>query len=76
MDTRDDIDLARMMWDCLEYTYTHREYIEKLCVLIKKIGKSTNRRKLYDPEPLTNIINNNEHSIDATSSKKIGIMNL
>lgn len=48
MDTRDDLDLARMMWDCLEYTYTHREYIEKMCDLIKKIGHSKIRQELYE----------------------------
>lgn len=38
MDTKDDLDLARMMWDCVEYCYKHQEYIEKLSHLIKKIG--------------------------------------
>lgn len=49
MDSRDDRDLARMMWDCLEYTYTHREYIEKMCVLIRKIGYAWRRRDLFQP---------------------------
>lgn len=36
-----------MMWDCMEYTYRHKDYIEKICVLIKKIGKSWTRRHLF-----------------------------
>lgn len=55
MDSRDDRDLARMMWDCMEYTYMHREYIEKMCVLIRKIGESWRRRDLFQQT------NNNTH---------------
>lgn len=37
--TKDDHDIAHMMWDCVEYTHQHRPYINKLCTLLKKIGK-------------------------------------
>uniref|UniRef100_A0A915DP88 phospholipase A2 n=1 Tax=Ditylenchus dipsaci TaxID=166011 RepID=A0A915DP88_9BILA len=53
MDNRDDIDLSRMMWDCMEYTYKHHEYIEKMCVLIKKIGESRTRRHLFNTRDAT-----------------------
>ncbi|KAK6764877.1 hypothetical protein RB195_024990 [Necator americanus] len=38
--TKDDHDIARMMWDCVEYTSKHRPYIAKLCSLLKRIGKT------------------------------------
>jgi len=47
MDSKDDVELARMMWDCCEYVYKHQDYIEKFCVLIKKIGQSWTRRHLF-----------------------------
>ncbi|VDM58323.1 unnamed protein product [Angiostrongylus costaricensis] len=41
--TKDDHDIAHMMWDCVEYTYQHRAYIRKLCTLLKRIGKTPER---------------------------------
>ncbi|PAV57630.1 hypothetical protein WR25_23284 [Diploscapter pachys] len=41
--TKDDHDIAHMMWDCVEYTHQHRPYINKLCTLLKKIGKVPDR---------------------------------
>uniref|UniRef100_A0A0N4ZC78 phospholipase A2 n=1 Tax=Parastrongyloides trichosuri TaxID=131310 RepID=A0A0N4ZC78_PARTI len=47
MDTKDDLELSRMMWECIEYVNSKRTYIEKLCVLIKKIGPAYKRRHLF-----------------------------
>ncbi|KAI6235237.1 Phospholipase A(2) [Aphelenchoides besseyi] len=47
MDTRDDDVLAKMMWDCMEYTYKHQPYIEKICTLLKKIGIAESRRDRF-----------------------------
>jgi calcium-independent phospholipase A2 len=55
MDTRDDLDLARMMWDCVEYVYKNQEYIDRLCTLIRKIGKSWTRRHLFQTTKKTHM---------------------
>ncbi|TMS36574.1 hypothetical protein L596_003707 [Steinernema carpocapsae] len=47
MDTKDDQDLAKMMWNCVEYSYYSREKIQKLCALLKKVGPSWKRRHLF-----------------------------
>ncbi|KAK0396979.1 hypothetical protein QR680_001929 [Steinernema hermaphroditum] len=47
MDTKDDHDLAKMMWNCVEYTYYSQEKIHKLCKLLKRIGPSWKRRDLF-----------------------------
>jgi len=47
MDTKDDLDIAKMMWDCMHYVDQHRDYIEKLCRLIKKIGESRQRHHYF-----------------------------
>uniref|UniRef100_A0A1I7XWZ9 phospholipase A2 n=1 Tax=Steinernema glaseri TaxID=37863 RepID=A0A1I7XWZ9_9BILA len=47
MDTKDDNDLAKMMWNCVEYTYHSQEKIHKLCKLLKKVGPSWRRRDLF-----------------------------
>ncbi|CAJ0565572.1 unnamed protein product, partial [Mesorhabditis spiculigera] len=40
---KDDHDIAHMMWDCIEYTYQHRAYLDRMCKLLKKIGKREHR---------------------------------
>uniref|UniRef100_A0A0K0FBV7 phospholipase A2 n=1 Tax=Strongyloides venezuelensis TaxID=75913 RepID=A0A0K0FBV7_STRVS len=47
MDTKDDLELSRMMWECIEYVNKKKAYIEKLCSLMKKIGPSYKRRHLF-----------------------------
>ncbi|CAD5215806.1 unnamed protein product [Bursaphelenchus okinawaensis] len=47
MDTTDDLVLARMMWDAMEYMYRHHSYIDKLCTLLKKLGHSELRKRLF-----------------------------
>uniref|UniRef100_A0AC35GL51 Phospholipase A2 n=1 Tax=Panagrolaimus sp. PS1159 TaxID=55785 RepID=A0AC35GL51_9BILA len=47
MDTKDDADLARMMWECVEYTYENQAYIEKMALLLKKIGPSFRRKNFF-----------------------------
>lgn len=47
MDTKDDTDLARMMWECVEYVYENQAYIEKMALLLKKIGPSFRRKNLF-----------------------------
>jgi hypothetical protein len=37
-----------MMWDCKEYTHRQKPYIEKICELLKLIGKSETRRHLFE----------------------------
>ncbi|KAF8355695.1 ipla-3 [Pristionchus pacificus] len=41
--TKDDLDIAGMMWDCIEYTTLHKAYLERLCKILKKIGKRVDR---------------------------------
>ncbi|GMR60840.1 hypothetical protein PMAYCL1PPCAC_31035, partial [Pristionchus mayeri] len=41
--TKDDHDIAGMMWDCIEYTHLHKAYLERLCKILKKIGKRVDR---------------------------------
>ncbi|CEF60107.1 85/88 kDa calcium-independent phospholipase A2 [Strongyloides ratti] len=57
MDTKDDLDLSRMMWECIAYLNKRRNYIKKLCVLIKKIGPSYKRRHLFGIYGKTNCNN-------------------
>ncbi|VDM74649.1 unnamed protein product [Strongylus vulgaris] len=38
--TKDDHDIAHMMWDCIEYTHKHHSYIVKICALLKRLGKT------------------------------------
>ncbi|CAJ0609994.1 unnamed protein product [Cylicocyclus nassatus] len=38
--TKDDHDIAHMMWDCVEYTHKHHAYIVKICALLKRLGKT------------------------------------
>uniref|UniRef100_A0AC35TXJ3 Phospholipase A2 n=1 Tax=Rhabditophanes sp. KR3021 TaxID=114890 RepID=A0AC35TXJ3_9BILA len=48
MDTKDDLELSRMMWESIEYYHSKRECIVKLCALLKKIGMSAKRRHFFD----------------------------
>ncbi|VBB28938.1 unnamed protein product [Acanthocheilonema viteae] len=52
MDTRDDTDIARMMWDCVQYCSTMRNEMEKLCGLLRKyllkLGPAWRRRHLFE----------------------------
>ncbi|VDO64550.1 unnamed protein product [Heligmosomoides polygyrus] len=45
--TKDDHDIAHMMWDCVEYTHQHRPYIAKLVTLLKRIGKTPERPRAF-----------------------------
>uniref|UniRef100_A0A7E4VRA1 phospholipase A2 n=1 Tax=Panagrellus redivivus TaxID=6233 RepID=A0A7E4VRA1_PANRE len=55
MDTKDDHDLARMMWECVEYVYENQAYIDKMVTLLRKIGPSYRRKHLFQ-EPNTKIV--------------------
>lgn len=48
MDERQDDVLAMMMWDCKQYTYRQRPYIQKICHLLKRIGPAESRRHLFE----------------------------
>lgn len=50
MDTRDDADLARMMWDCMAYGKTMLPELEKISILLKKLGHAWRRRHLFETE--------------------------
>lgn len=69
MDTKDDVDLARMMWDCMEYTYKHRDYIEKCCALLKRVGKSWKRRHLFQSYDATHVDMQTQTSAPASPAK-------
>ncbi|CAJ0607980.1 unnamed protein product [Cylicocyclus nassatus] len=43
--TKNDNDIATMMWDCVEYSHKNRTKIVKLCELLKRIGKTPNDRE-------------------------------
>ncbi|KAI3420797.1 hypothetical protein GPALN_014417 [Globodera pallida] len=47
MDAKDDADTARMMWNCMEYMYKHRDYVEKLCALLRRVGHACHRRHMF-----------------------------
>ncbi|KAL3100875.1 hypothetical protein niasHT_029296 [Heterodera trifolii] len=49
MDEKNDADIARMMWDCMEYMYMHQEYVERLCTLLRRVGHAEHRRRLFQP---------------------------
>lgn len=71
MDTKDDVDLAQMMWDCMEYTYRHRDYIEKISKLVKKIGMSWTRRHLFQKANKTHCDMQTQTSCPSSPSKSI-----
>lgn len=48
MDEKQDEVLAKMMWDCKEYMYRQRPYVEKICKLLKMIGHADKRRFLFE----------------------------
>ncbi|VDO15715.1 unnamed protein product [Brugia timori] len=48
MDTRDDTDIARMMWDCVQYCNTMRCEMEKIHGLLRKLGPAWRRRHLFE----------------------------
>uniref|UniRef100_A0A1I8B5N7 phospholipase A2 n=1 Tax=Meloidogyne hapla TaxID=6305 RepID=A0A1I8B5N7_MELHA len=47
MDAKGDEEIARMMWDCIEYMYIHQDYVEKFCTLLRKVGKSSKRKEFF-----------------------------
>lgn len=47
MDTTNDHDLARMMWECVVYTYENQAYIDKMVTLLKKLGPSHKRKYFF-----------------------------
>jgi len=47
MDNTNDHDLARMMWECVEYTYENQAYIDKMVTLLRKIGPSYKRKHVF-----------------------------
>ncbi|KAL3098401.1 hypothetical protein niasHT_022765 [Heterodera trifolii] len=49
MDEKNDADIARMMWDCMEYMYKHQDYVERLCTLLRRVGHAEHRRRLFQP---------------------------
>lgn len=36
------------MWDCKEYMYRQRPYVDKICELLKRIGPAESRRHLFE----------------------------
>ncbi|KAL3108003.1 hypothetical protein niasHT_018304 [Heterodera trifolii] len=49
MDEKNDVDIARMMWDCMEYMYKHQDYVERLCTLLRRVGHAEHRHRLFQP---------------------------
>ena len=47
MDNTNDHDLARMMWECMEYIYENQAYIDKMVTLLRKIGPSHGRKHIF-----------------------------
>jgi hypothetical protein len=47
IDTKDDRELTQMMWDCVEYTFRNRAYINSLVDFLRLIGPSHQRRHLF-----------------------------
>jgi len=47
MDCKDDSELVTMMWNCVEYSFTHRMDFYRLARLLKATGPATNRRSLF-----------------------------
>ncbi|VDM66363.1 unnamed protein product [Strongylus vulgaris] len=44
--TKNDHDIAGMMWDCVEYAYKNHSKIVRLCQLLKKIGRTPDRARI------------------------------
>ncbi|CAI5451243.1 unnamed protein product [Caenorhabditis angaria] len=45
LDTNDDLDLAKIMWDSVVYSHTHRKDFEEIANLLKMIGTTEERKK-------------------------------
>lgn len=45
LDTRDDAELVKMMWETMIYSYTHKKDFQELADLLKSIGTNHERRK-------------------------------
>uniref|UniRef100_A0AC34FUR2 Phospholipase A2 n=1 Tax=Panagrolaimus sp. ES5 TaxID=591445 RepID=A0AC34FUR2_9BILA len=63
LDTTDDSELAKMMWECFVYIRKNHEYIKKIAVLLKKIEPSFNRKHLFKnvPQQLVSILSISEY---------------
>lgn len=79
MDNKDDLDISKMMWDCMEYMHTEREYVEKLCKLIKEVGISQRREHIFNINTPTTVKTKEEvereNSMDTSDDTKSFVVN-
>lgn len=47
LDTKNDTEIAQMMWEAVEYTFKHRKEMMELVELLRLLGKSEHRRHLF-----------------------------
>ena len=46
MDSKEESELVKMMWETVVYGFTHRKDFEELASLLKTIGTNKDRRKI------------------------------
>ncbi|KAL3075125.1 hypothetical protein niasHS_013348 [Heterodera schachtii] len=71
LDEKRDAEIARMMWDCMEYMYKHQDYVKRLCTLLRRVGHAENRRRLFQcPANIDLLMQQLDEAIEEETNKR------